>query len=323
MARRPGLRELDMTFQPPPPPPGTRPPIATAPLYRTPIEQFRLTVDADPSARHRRTLILISSFVAMVAVLLAGNDLANQQVSGGLHIGLGRLADMVEDQGWGFGWLLSAFEYAHFAALFLFMAVATGFGATRRDVWLPGEAMIFHRRQSPWVAANGIALGATGLIVGQIIAAMGLSLLSIPLEIICLSLLGTSVWRALVPEARMAMSVILDNNAGWGNRIILSGGMLRMLSRVTITKDALISGAARDIGGLELVAGARTLILKYVDDEGASRSLPVSGIAPDPEVGALASLLNTRFKLGLTPRGMERAAATNRLPAEVGFIFGD
>lgn len=298
------------TPQHPPQPAGV-----TAPLHKTPLRKYRLTVEDDPKPARRLKASAFATAASIGFGLVAWGDVAFRHPGEILDLGLGRIAGMMARHDLPLPWLIAALEAVHLSGLCAIFAVTIWFGATQRSLPLPGEMVHFHRRQSPWVAANLAVPGGLGLLAGQLLSSWGLGLLAAPLEVVCTSMICLAAWVACTPEARLSLSVIVDANAGWGNRIVLSGGMFRRHGRVTITKDQLISANARDFGGLEMVAGARTLKLRFLR-EGVLEEITVPGISPDPEVGVLASFLNTRFRLGLTPVGLDQAVRLGRLPLE-------
>jgi hypothetical protein len=293
-----------------------------ATLTATPLSAYRLTVQPDPPRRRRLYIVMAAMVVSGISFLLAWREIATRSAGGLASLGIGRLADLATGWGWSFAWLISAVEFAHYGLLSALFATTVWFGATRRPVPLPNETLIFHRRQSCWVAANGAALSMAGLAAAQLLVGAGLDLLAVPVEMICISLLGAALWRALVPEARISFSVILDAKGGWGNRLILSGGMLRFLSRLTVTKERLVTAEARDVGGLEFLASARTLELRLRDHLNELRVARIRGLAPDPEIGVLANILMTRFKLGINRSTLDRAEAIGRWPVELQDLLG-
>lgn len=303
--------------------PGTRvaPPASVGALLAAPLSAYRLTVENDPPRVHRLRLALAASIGALIAFLAAWHDVTARSTGSLLPLGFGRLADMAERHGWSLAWVISTVEMAHYGVLCCLFALTVWFGATRRPIPLPNEMLIFHRRQSPWICGVPILGAVLGLAMGQWLVSQELPLLAVPLEVVGVSLLGGGLWQCLVPEARMSLSVILDAKAGWANRLVLSGGLLRYLSRVTILKDDLKNAEARDIGGVEFLFGARSLDLRLLGASGDIHRLRIRGIAPDPEIGVLANILSTRFKLGVTRETLDRAQAISRWPVELNDIL--
>lgn len=294
--------------------------VGVAQLQGTRLDAYRLTVESDVSTRQRLVAASAASLLSLCALLLAWSDAESRHAGGLIPLGIGRFAAMAQDWGWSFAWLLSVLEALHFAGLYAVFATTVWFGATRRPLPLPRETIIFHRRQSPWIAANGAAVALAGLVLAQLLAAVGLPLLSIPFEVACLSMLGTAVWQALVPESRLALSVVLDANAGWGNRLLVSGGVFRLGGRLTVLHDHFDMASVRDFGGLEFAAGARTLTLHYVGHMGPA-ALRIRGCGPDAEISVLADTLNTRFKLALTREMVAQAQRIGRWPVEAQILI--
>lgn len=297
---------------------GTRPTAAAAMPPGTPpsrmFGRYYLTRERDIAPRDRLRTIGGALVVAMLAFALAWSDLVNQKVTVVLGFGLGRLAVLAEGSGWPGGWMFSALEFTHFGLLALVFATTLWFGAAHRPATLPGEELIFFRRQSGWIAANAAAGGLACLIGGQLLAGLGLALLSVPVEVWGLSLLCAAGWQLLVPEARIALAVVLDSNMGWGNRIMLSGGVFRFGSRLTVRKDNFIDASARDMGRLEMLGRARGLVIRYRDVDGTQLLLHLRGISHDPEAATLASILNSIFTLALTHEALLDTIRLNRLP---------
>lgn len=296
-----------------------RPPAAASisALLEAPLHAYRLTVERDPSRLHRLILAIIAVVVAALALLAAWHDTASRSAGSLVPIGLGRLASLAADAGWSLAWVMSALELAYYALICLVFAGTVWFGATSRPIPLPNEMLIFHRRQSRWVAGTPVLLSLLGFAAAWLLVSEGFPLLAVPVEVVCISVLCTAIWQVLVPEARVSLSVILDGKAGWGNRLILSGGMFRYVSRCTITKDCLKRAEARDVGGLEFLVNARTLNLCLLENTSNKSVLRIRGIAPDPEIGVLANILSTRFMLGVTRETLNRAQAVGRWPVEL------
>jgi hypothetical protein len=266
----------------------------------SPLSAYRLGIEADPTRTHRVRLVGGAVAFAFVAYLLAWHSVHVRHTGGVVAIGFGRLANLVEQWGWQRAWVISTLEYVHYGLMFTVCASVVWFGQTKRELKLPGEELIFHRRQSRWIASNAAAAGIIAFIVAGVAIDRGWDFVAGIIEIFGVSLLGGALWQALVPEARLSVSVFLCPNMGWGNRIIISGGFLRSASRLTIIKDCLISASARDFGGLEMLGGARGLELKFKDDGDCEQRLRIPAISSDPEIGILASTLNTKFKRAMT-----------------------
>jgi hypothetical protein len=294
----------------------------TGRLNKTPVDAYGLTVQKDPTVGHRLRVCLVALVIAALSFLAAWNEAQVRGVGTGLPIGFGRLADLAEQWGWSAGWVFSTLELAHLGVLFSLLALTAWFGATQAPLPLPREKIVFHRRQSAWIAANLAVPAMAGLVLAQALAA-AVPLLSGLIEVVCLSLLCTALWQALVPESRISLSVVLDRNAGFGNRVVLAGGVFRRRARSTINHWRLEAADASDFGGLEFLFGARTITLRHRDDDGLRVCTQIRGVAPDPEAGLLASILNTRFRIGLSPDGLTRSQGFGRIPAEAEFVIDD
>ncbi|MEP9360393.1 hypothetical protein [Sphingomonas sp. KR3-1] len=275
---------------------------------------YYLTREGDVRIVTRLAFSLAALIAGAVSLALAWRDLSAQSATPVLGLGFGRLAALLQAGGWPGGWLVSALEFAHFGGLAFAFAASAWFGAARKPPELPTEELIFFRRQSRWVAANPAGLAILAFMAGAFLAAIGLPLLSVVPEVFGLSLLSAAVWLLLVPEARTAMAVFLDQNMGWSNRIVLSGGLFRLGSRLTISKDDLQQANARDFGRLEMLGGARSIELVYRGMSGTQERLLLRGISQDPEVGVLASILNTKFRLALTAPALDATLRMHRAP---------
>jgi hypothetical protein len=283
-----------------------------APLGYTPLSAYRLSVENDPSKRHRITLTLGAVAFALISFGLAWYCLRTHHQGGLVGIGLGRLANLANDWGWHWAWVISALEYTHYGIMFMVFAVVVWFGQTNRELKLPGEELIFHRRQSRWIASNAIAVSILAFLGAWFLISWKLNFLAGIVEVVGLSILGGALWQAFVPEARLSVSVFLCSNMGWGNRIVISGGFLRFASRLTISKDCLVEANARDFGGLEMIGGTRALELKFYDQQGFEERLRIQAISHDPEIGILASTLNTKFKRAMSMHILKEATRLGR-----------
>lgn len=261
-----------------------------------------LTCEQDPS-KLRRAVLALGAFALALMLLAAALDTVRTGGSGLLGIGLGRIGHLLDEAGAPGTWLLALLEQLHFAGLCLWFAFTLWFGMSTRPRPLPFEQLYFHRRQSPWVHTRGLAIGLAGLAAGAWLAQLGIAgaLLAALVEAAAMTFGTAAAWSILVPEARMAMSVVLDREEGFGNRILVSGGAFQRLGRRTIRHHMLDKVDAVAFLGPEAIADSRGLKIFYAEANRGATRLDVRGIAGRVEIDQLSDFLNTRFQRALHP----------------------
>jgi len=287
--------------------PGQRGGPAPAPGLYAQYPPTNLLVEEDWTLRFRRRLGLAVGLAAAVLLLAAVHCL----VTGGhglLWIGLSRLSRVAAEHGMPGTHLFAALEHVLGAAGLAWLSACLLFGETTRVRPQTGQRLIYHRRQVWRRLAPSLALGGVLLLLGLFLAAAGQSILASLVEIPGWALFGAALWRLSLPEARTSLTCIVDANRGWGNHLLITGGIFNkgtIVIRHDVFKEAQVIAV-----GWQRIFRAADLRLVWRDQHGGHQALLVRGAGTPAELNQLVGYLYGSFGLSLNTQALQ----TPRLP---------
>lgn len=224
--------------------------------------------------------------------------------------GLARLARVAVDHGLGFAAWVEAFEGVTAGFGLLWFAALLAFGASSRPKALAGEILVYHRRQCSEVFMPALGLGLGLLLFGQVLGLTSHPILAGLVEMPGMGMAGLALWRLLLPEARIAVSVIVDRNQGYGSRVVLTGGRFNK-AMLIIRHDQLVEPVliATD---LNRVLQFRSLILGYAGPDGAHHAVLIPGAGNSHDLPELVHYLVAGFSRALRKSVLNYPATMQR-----------
>lgn len=259
-----------------------------------------LTVEPDMPGSRRIVLGLAGLAVSALAALDAFAALGAGE-RGLIPLGLGRLCDFLIEQEVPGAGLLAFLERGHFALLILIGALLLLFGRSAPVECGAGQQLVFRRRASLRRQLPVAAAGVTLLIIGAWTAQSVHPFVAVLLEAPALLMIGWVAWYALIPELRVALSVIVDERQGFANRIVLVGGIFNKVGSIVIRHDELARASILEPSWTRLFQ-FRDLFLSRRDDQG--RGWRIDAIAPSYELNQLVNYLNGDFTYAVGPAGL-------------------
>ncbi|MEI9851215.1 MAG: hypothetical protein WDN24_10655 [Sphingomonas sp.] len=228
-----------------------------------------------------------------------------------LRVGLGRLCDYLLENGVPGAGVLAFLERGHFAATLLVGALLLLFGRSSGPQPGYGQHVVFHRRASMRRQLPALFGAIALLLAGQWLASAVHPIVAGLIELPATSLIGWVTWHAVIPETRPTLSILVDDNDGFANRIEIADGIYNRRGSCTIRHDQL-----REV---RMLQSTWTRLFYYrdllIEAPGApTGSVRLDAIAPPGELREIAGYLNGSFKYALTQTARDWRS---RFPAAV------
>jgi len=259
--------------------------------------------DLELSSRQRNRIAIAFATAATLVLGLGVLGLATGRPIS-IPLGLGRVAHLLA--GAGFGTVGACIAAAEYTASGVFLGLIAGLlarGETPVPVPYRGHQIVrtlLQRRRAwliPTLKAAGLLIG--GLLISATGHAAGLALpaqlIAAVLESYALVHIGAVMWRVIVPENRVRVTVIRDPvNRGFNNRVEVAGGRFNRLGRVIIRQDQLLDATVVD-RSISRLLGVRDLYLAYEDAAKKERLILVQSAGDERMVAGLVHYLRAEF----------------------------